>query len=206
MFSASCKGECVCVSCSSVLLTCSGRVLLKCLIQEYCTRMIYKTASHSSRTFSFQFTRELFEEKCENQKAVIEVCLSAVWARASAFRSAGIRRFLQSPPIVNHVGHVTVLWQGRMSQTYFATGKHLTEAHFGVGHGHHDFSGASPRLNLVIYRWNFDKCREVLGASQTAATATSVCTQLPLLPLGQRIEPQDMEDAIDATLVQLDSL
>jgi hypothetical protein len=39
-----------------------------------------------------------------------------------------------------------------MSQTYFATGKHLTEAHFGVGHGHHDFSGASPRLNLVIYR------------------------------------------------------
>jgi hypothetical protein len=82
----------------------------------------------------------------------------------------------------------------------------LTEAHFGVGHGHHDFSGASPRLNLVIYRWNFEKCREVLGASQTAATATSVCTQLPLLPLGQRIEPQDMEDAIDATLVQLDSL
>lgn len=71
--------------------------------------MIYKTASHSSRTFSFQFTRELFEEKCENQKAVIEVCLSVVWARASAFRSAGIRRFLQSPPIVKHVGHVAVL-------------------------------------------------------------------------------------------------
>lgn len=49
------------------------------------------------------------------------------------------------------------------------------------------------------------KCRSaVLGrASQNAAT--SVCTQQVLLGRG-RIELQDMEDATDAILVQLDSV